>query len=178
MSYPVVIDCDGVLADFEGSFCENFGWERRRFDKLEYRYPGRAEEIGWFVQSPMTYENLDIIDTGVKIARFCENAGFDIHIVTCRPKQTEISTGWWLKQNGIPFTSLSVHTVKTGKIEMINPLFAVDDRLDVAEQLAEVGIPVFLLDWPWNQKDDLDGIIYRIETFDDFVTTFERYFDI
>ena len=175
----VILDIDGVIADFEGAFCNKFGWEYREFVKLEYRYPDRAEQINWFAASPQTYERLDIIETGIKIARFCENEGYDIRVISSRPMHMTRLTAEWLKLNRVPFSSLSLENgSKMGRIERVNPLFVVDDLLEVCEQCAELGIPSFLIDHPWNQKEDLDGIIYRIESFDEFLGAFTNYFDI
>lgn len=175
----VVIDVDNTLADFEGAFCEKFGWEHRYFSKLEYRYSYKALEIGLFVNSPKTYETLDIIELGVQIARFCENENFDINVISSRPQSTEEITGLWLKQNKIPFHFLSTEDgSKIFRIRRANPLFVVDDMLDVCEQCANLGIPSFLIDHPWNQQRDLDGIIYRVKTFEDFLEKFTLYFDV
>ena len=175
----VILDCDGVLADFEGLFCRKFGWENRWFKSLEYRYPDSAYEIGLFSQASKTYEQLDVVDIGVKIARFCENAQFDIHVVSSRPEYTLQTTGTWLKRNKIPFHYLSVENgSKLSRIKGIGPMFVVDDLLEVCEQCAEVGIPSFLIDYPWNQKDSLDGIIYRITSFEDFLEILDKYFDV
>jgi len=179
MNKSMCLDLDGVVADFEGEFCKKFGWDNREFVKLEKRYPECREEIGWFSESSKTYRELDVLDVGIRIARFCENAGIDIHVVTSRPIYTTKVTGDWLKSNKVPFDYLSVtNGVKLGIIERINPLFIVDDLLSVVEPCANVGIPSFLIDHPWNQKDDLDGIIYRIKNFDEFLAKFTLYFDM
>jgi len=174
----IVLDLDGVCADFEGAFCKKFGWDNREFVKLERRYPECEEEIGWFSQASKTYRDLEVMDVGARIARFCENEKMDIHVVTSRPIYTTQTTGEWLKVNKIPFKYLSVtNGVKLGIIERINPLFIVDDLLNVVEPCASVGIPSFLIDHPWNQKEDLDGIIYRISSFDEFLAKYTAYFD-
>lgn len=174
----VVLDCDGVLFDFEGAFCERFGWENRHLYKLEERYPEYADNITLFSEITSTYERLDIVEMGVKIARFCENEGFDIHVISSRPLYTEQVTGASLKLNKIPFHFLSTENgSKIFRIKRANPLFVVDDMLSVCEECAEAGIPSFLVDQPWNQKDDLDGIIYRVKTFVEFLDKFTWYFD-
>jgi len=178
-SNAVVLDVDGVLADFEGAFCDKFGWQYRNMTKLEYRYPAKSYEIGTFSLASRTYEYLDIVELGVKIARFCENERFNIHVISSRPAYTERITGTWLKQNKIPFHFLSTENgSKTFRIERAKPLFVVDDLLSVCEECANIEIPSFLIDQPWNQKEDLDGIIYRIKTFDDFLFVFDNYFDV
>jgi uncharacterized HAD superfamily protein len=102
--------------------------------------------------------------------------------VSSRPSHVERITGLELKRNEISFHYLSVgdewSQPKLGRISHICPLFVVDDLLSVVENCADLGIPSFLIDHPWNQKDDLDGIIYRIKTFDEFLYAYNSYFDI
>lgn len=178
-SHSVVLDIDGVLADFEGYFCYRFGWENRNLYKLEERYPKRVEEIEYFVQSPMTYSSLNLIELGAKIARFCENQGFEISIVSSRPKSAEDVTMKWLQRNKIPFNYVSVgYLNKFLVIERLNPLFIVDDLTSMVELCANYGIPSFLMAQDWNKKLDSNGIKYRIESFDEFLHIFDRYFDL
>lgn len=182
MRKDVVLDCDGVLFDFEGLFGKTFGWEKQDIVCLESRYPDKAYEIDLFVLSSKTYEQLDVLDLGVRIARFCENEKFRIHVVSSRPSHALQTTGVELKRNKIPMHYLSVddewRSPKVGRIANIQPLFIVDDMLSVVEKCADLGIPAFLIDQPWNQKDDLDGIIYRVKTFDEFLSKFNLYFDV
>ena len=175
----VVIDIDNVCADFEGSFCNKFGWENRDVVGLELRYPEHVEEIETFTWSPSTYEYLDVLDIGVRIARFCYTAGFDIYMVSSRPQDVEAITGRWLKQNKIPFHFMSVDSgSKFDRIHSIRPVFIVDDLFSVCARSADAGIPAFLIDHPWNQEDvGFHGIIYRVKKFSDFVEKFQNYFD-
>ena len=175
----VVIDIDGVLANFEGAFCEKFGWENRELVGLELRYPEHVEEIETFTWNPSTYEYLDILDIGVRIARFCYTALFDIYIVSSRPQEVEAISGRWLKQNKIPFHFMSVDSEsKMARIRRINPVFIVDDLYSVCKDASDAGIPSFLIDHPWNQENEGKyGIIYRVKKFSDFVEKYQNYFD-
>jgi len=176
MKNAVVLDCDGTVFDFEGLFCKKFGWERRHFVNLEMRYPNKAYEIELFSLSSRTYEQLDIIEMGVKIARFCDEI-FDIHFVTNRPSHTTQVTGLALKSNKIPFKYLSVgENSKIRRIQRISPLFIVEDLLSVVEPCADLGISSFLIDSPWNQKDGLHPLIHRIKTFEEFLVLYTVYF--
>lgn len=175
----VVIDLDGVVYDFERAFCEKFGWEHRELFKLEERYPDKSVEIELFSTSGRTYRELCVMEDGGKITRFCQNAGHTINIISSRPFYMKELTREALLKDKIPFHKLEVGVMhKIFKIKQLKPLFVVDDMLSVVEECAEVGIPSFLVDHPWNQKADLDGIIYRVKNFNEFLARYTDYFDV
>ena len=64
MNKQVVVDIDGVLADFEGAFVKTFGDDRRELESLEARYPSRSRSINEFVYDPHTYIHLEPIPLG------------------------------------------------------------------------------------------------------------------
>jgi hypothetical protein len=169
VSNAIVLDVDGVLADFEKAFCERFGYEKRHCVNLEERYPKDADLIDLFVNFSPVYERLDSIPMGREIAKWCNKKGFDTHIVSSRPDYITAATGMWLKRNSIPFRYLSVaNTSKVDRIIRINPLFVVEDILSTCLKCADFGIPSFLVDWPWNQCEDLPKLVKRIRNFDEF----------
>lgn len=169
----VVIDIDGVLADFEKSFCQKFGNRNRHKVKLEMRYPSMYELIKLFVDLASTYEVLDIVPVGIDIARWCKTQGFIVHIVSSRPDYTYEVTARWLQKNNIPYDHLSVDkTSKFDRIVDINPLFIVDDLLEVCIETSRIGIPSFLVDWPWNRTDNLPKLVSRINDFQGFLANF------
>lgn len=153
MNNRIVLDIDGVLADFEGSFCESFGKDKRHLVKLDARYPNKSKEIIEFVQDPNTYTDLRVLPLGRQIALWINKRGYRIEMVSSRPHSAFKITLHWLTSNGIPFDSIYVDDSepKVGEIEQINPIFAIDDLGEVAEKLAKVGIPTILISQPWNQ---------------------------
>lgn len=169
----VVLDMDGVLADFEGYFCKRFGNEKRNLTKLDERYPNKALEIDDFVLDPITYQNLYPIGLGKQIALWLDKNGFEIHIVSSRPASAYSITKNWLVRNGIPFHSLYVDNTldKVVQIHRINPAFAIDDQGFVADKLSKFGIPIILISQPWNMNfrqkypriHDFRSFLYRFE---------------
>ncbi len=169
----IIIDVDGVLADFEEKFVRTFGNTGRWKVKLEDRYPEHIDEIEWFVENPATYADLDVIPLGVKVLRLCYQSGYDIHIVSSRPAQAEQITGQWLNQNKIPFHFLSVGIKhKAQYIIQQNPIMVVEDMFDTAKQVGFRGIPVFLINQPWNQGRATG--VHRIMEFRQFEPKFQE----
>jgi len=173
-SQKAVIDMDGVLADFEGSFCKRFGNEYRNEVKLERRYPQERDAIKMFVRSPITYANLDVIPLGRQIVDWLKKGGYEIHIVSSRPWLCYQVTRTWLLTHKIPFDYLWVDNSheKADEIARRGPVFAVDDLGSVAQNLQILGIPTILFSWPWNY--DFSGIFPRISKFEQFSYQFER----
>lgn len=152
MNKTVVLDVDGVLADFEGAVTEKFGDKDRHIVKLDQRFPDKAVEIADFVFNPLTYKDLGVLPFGKHIALWLEKAGYRIDVVSSRPPLAKGITKNWLIRNGIPFDSLWVDNSedKTSVIGKIRPLFAVDDIGVIAERLAKLGIPCILIAQPYN----------------------------
>lgn len=179
MNKAAILDVDGVLADFEDAFCEKFGYNGRHLVNLEERYPEYKDEIEMFVMSSLTYESLDIIPLGVKIARWCEDNGFDIYIVSSRPAYTVKVTGLWLKQNKIPFHFLEVGVQpKINTIIRADPMFVVDDMLKVCEDCYRFNVYSVLFDQPWNQGEIPDVLVERIKDFRSFEQFIENINEI
>lgn len=170
----VVLDMDGVLADFEGYFCKKFGYEHRELAKLDDRYPDKYAEIIDFVKDPTTYSRLNIIYLGRQIAKWLDKNDFVIHIVSSRPASAYSFTQHWLNRAGIPFHSLHVDDSvdKTKIIAKIKPAFAIDDLGTVAEKLAKYDIPVLLISQPWNAS--FRKKYPRIKNFSAFLHQFKR----
>lgn len=178
-SNNVVLDIDGVLADFEKFFCQKFGNKNRHLVSLEARYPAFWDFVRVFIDMASTYENLDIVPIGVQIARWCKEHEFYVHLVSSRPSYTHETTQRWLLRNAIPYDYLSVDkTSKRARIININPLFIVDDLLEVCEQTSQIGIPSFLIDWPWNHSDNLPKMVNRIHNFSDFLGKMESFGEV
>lgn len=153
MEKAAVIDMDGVLADFEWAFCQEFGHNKREVIGLEERYPNRRAEIEEFVNDPLTYAFLKPLSTGYHIARWCRNNGFEIHIVSSRPSTTQFFevTGQWLVHHEIPFDYISLGPNKKERIIKKAPIFLVDDFFDICYMWSvRYQRRSILISWPWN----------------------------
>jgi len=100
-----------------------------------------------------------------------EDAGHRITLITGRPPTTNAASRRWLDRHEIPHASLhhldkwnrpswnhsGLPALRFDEIPALELDFAVEDSLDTAVRLVEeFGIPVALMDRPWNR--DLDGV--------------------
>ncbi len=168
MNRKIILDIDGVLADFEGAFCEEFGYDRRELVSLESRYPNQARRINKFINDGFVYKNLKPIQLGLDIADFLNENGFDIHIVTSRPFGLDSVTRGWLKRHGVNFSTYTSDRSKTGTIALAKPLCAVDDLFSVHQTLLKHNIPTIIVSQPWNNY--IGENTRRINSLGEFVS--------
>lgn len=171
MNKKVVVDIDGVLADFEYAFCQEFGSERRELVSLQSRYPNKARQITEFINDWRVYQDLNPIPLGLNICTYLDDEGFDTYIVTARPLGFESLTRAWLKRQGVNFTSFILDQSKTGRIAVLKPLCAVDDLFSVHKALLHHNIPTILVAHPWNNYIGENTI--RVHDITEFVVAFE-----
>lgn len=171
MNRRVVVDVDGVLADFERYFCKTFGWERRELAHLESRYPKQAREIVEFLNDPMTYKDLEPIQFGLSIVDYLNRAGFEVHIVTGRPFGMEQLTKLWLGRHGVKYVGFKSNVRKVGEIVSVRPLCAIDDLFTIHQALLFHNIKTLLVASPWNKYIGED--IHRVA----YISQVQQYFD-
>jgi hypothetical protein len=161
-----VLDLDGVLADFEGKFCEVFGYDHRDLIKLEERYPERAKEIAEFTANPETYQSLEPIELGLKIAKYLTLNHFKVCLVSSRPSSCQVTTIRWVNQFNIEHEWLIINPKnKMESIKKINPLFAVDDIPSIAEQCEQAKIRAMLVKQPWNENSGFPVLLEDMAQF-------------
>lgn len=166
-----VVDIDGVLADFEGYFCEIFGCANRHVVNLQQRYPYlKSSAVSSFVQDRESYKYLDPIQVGLDIVGWLNNQGVVIHIVSSRPVGTTRITQKWLLDYHVPYSSLTVKTDKISVIKALKPALVVDDIIGVVEDCYRAGIPGILVKQPWNET----SFFPRVENINDFICAFMR----
>ncbi len=172
MNRDVVVDIDGVLADFEGEFVRTFGDDRRELESLESRYPNSGSRISQFVNNPLTYKNLKPISLGLAVVDFLNDNGYDVNIVTSRPLDTEWVTHRWLKRWGVDFLSFEVYPNKIHRIAEISPICAIDDLISVSRHLEPYNVPVLMMQHPWNWFYEHKNRVFS--NINQFMTAFDK----
>ena len=172
MNKQIVVDIDGVLADFEGAFVKTFGDNRRELESLEARYPSRLRSINDFINDPHTYINLEPIELGLTIVDYLNEQGYEVNIITSRPLDTEWVTRRWLKNNDVHYLSFGVYPNKTRRISEIQPLCAIDDLISVSRRLEPYNVPVLIMQHPWNWFYEYKQRVFS--NINQFMTAFNK----
>jgi len=171
MNNRVVVDMDNVLADFDGAFCLEFGYERRELVSLESRYPDKARSIVKFINDSFVYQHLNPIQLGLDICKWLNDNNYEVAIVTGRPFGFDRINQDWLKRHGVKYSSYVSDIPKTGRIINMQPVCAVDDLFSVQQALSSHFIPTIIVAQPWNRYSFED--MQRISTLDQFIESFE-----
>ena len=152
----IAVDIDGVLADFESKFCEDFGEDNRHMYSLAARYPEIDPElIEEWVKNPENYVDLAPIFGGLLFVRQAHQRGWYILLVTSRDKSLREVTRNWLAKYGVVYNEIMFTRAKALTIQdydNLNPTrpvkIVVDDSVSVLESLPDK----FSVAWeqPWN----------------------------
>jgi 5'(3')-deoxyribonucleotidase len=152
----LVIDLDGVCADFHGALIEHVGPPRDiRGWGFEEWYPEAAlrEKAEAFTADPESYRNLALLPACKKTLNALHNAGHRLIAVTARPKEAEEVTKEWCHRNlrGL-FHEIRVvgPEEKVGKILDIHPHLILDDNSKTCQALREKGLYAIMFSQPWN----------------------------
>jgi len=159
------LDIDGILADSDPAF-------RAHMQKLFQRPFLRKDVVCFDYQQCFDFsetqfslfwatftkqgkwEKIKIIK-GVKpfLAHFRSK---DIFVITARPLELKKQTMAWLKKNKIAYKKLIFmsreskhHDVLLHKLKFD---YFIEDRFEFSKDLADLGIKVLLLNYPWNLK--------------------------
>lgn len=92
----------------------------------------------------------------------------DIYIITAREEQYGLETREWLKKHGLPYDELLLlgsHDKKEACLEKKLHVL-VEDTLEIGVEVSAAGVPVLLMDAPYNQGP-LPGLVYRKRSWDE-----------
>jgi uncharacterized HAD superfamily protein len=199
----IYVDLDDVLSETGRTFLEvlttQFGKQVEWDDILDYDLGvslGLDEaELTRFmhaVHRPEVLSSVEPMAGSLDVLTEWTGLGYEIEVVTGRPKATEGVSQQWLQAQAMPHHSL-IHVDKYAwEEELLGtsagvPLvqlagngycLAVEDSAEVAIHLTEIlDAPVVVLDRPWNRRrlDDhanLDGRIVRCDSWQEI---FERF---
>lgn len=162
----VVMDIDGVLADFEGRLVQHlvmrFGDEAiadRSFYSLERRYNSKNPEVIGeairFVNDPNSYYSLEEHDGAIQFVETLMVHGHKILYLSSRPKNAYMFTRRWLSKK-ISDMFLNLFTGIEDKAHFLSDLgesveFVVEDSPVQIKELKEAGFTVACWSQPWNE---------------------------
>lgn len=141
----IAVDIDGVLADFESKFCEDFGANNRYIYELEKRYPEIDRElIREYVENPENYIDLAPIFGGLLFTRQAHARGWYILLVTSRSTKLREVTKSWLEKYGVVYNELIFSKNKKEAIADYDAIYpsrkvaiVVDDSVKVLKSMPD-----------------------------------------
>jgi uncharacterized HAD superfamily protein len=122
---------------------------------------------------------LSPVNEAIQTIRVWADEGYDIGLVTGRPPWTTDSSLAWLDRHSVPHSSFTV-VDKYGRYDITGTsairledlaarryAWAVEDSLPIAQFLgSRMGLPVLLVDRPWNRVGDMHSNIVRHTDWD------------
>jgi uncharacterized HAD superfamily protein len=179
------IDIDEVLADqlsslirfHNDSFGTTLARDHFRSSKFWETWGGTREEairkVYDFYQTPY-FRDIQPVD-GSKEAVGRLSRDHELHLVTGRQNDIATLTQDWIRRHfpnrfsGIHFANhYSNNGFPQSKAEICDALgieFLIEDTLDYALECARPNRKILLLDYPWNQTNDLPEGIHRVHSW-------------
>ena len=179
----IYVDLDDVLCHAARHFLliveRDFG-KRIEYEQLTNFDVGHAcglsaaerDELYRIVHRSDELLSMEPIDEAIAVLSNWIERGYEIAIVTGRPPEcAEVSRGWLMKHRITHhsfvvvdkygrFAADSERAISLGALSFRRFCWAVEDSLPMARFLAgRMHIPVALLDRPWNQCDEENGIV-------------------
>ncbi|RPF49486.1 deoxypyrimidine-specific 5' nucleotidase type C protein (NT5C) [Thermodesulfitimonas autotrophica] len=81
--------------------------------------------------------------------------------VTCRPREAEFVTKRWLELHGFPFAPVFFCQGPEDKLraaKAVGASLALEDDPEAAKLYVQAGIPVLLVDWPYNRHLEIPDV--------------------
>lgn len=175
-SPPIYVDMDDVLCEtargllsvLEREFDRRVAFDQIHDFDLTVSFgltPNELERFFALVHRPEPLLALDPLPGAIETVRAWSAAGAEIAVVTGRPAHTRDISRRWLERHGVPHRELTFvdkygRAGSASEDEEVLPLeslrrdsyrLAVEDSLPTARFLAERGMPVLLVDRPWNR---------------------------
>ena len=111
------------------------------------------------------------VQSGGKTAMEWLHQHYRIVIITARHPNSRPQTLEWLHRHEIPFDELHFSGDKTDVAEHI--ILAVDDHPEHVQGYSNQGIPVFLMDQPWNQNFSAP-LVTRVSNWDSILECMQQ----
>jgi uncharacterized HAD superfamily protein len=192
MHMHIGLDLDEVLAGFIDQFVvyynQRFGTKLRKTDFTEYEMShtlGRGmeetTEIVYDFYDSLYFLGIPPVYGAINgVARLHDS--HQVSVVTGRPAALEMKTRIWLEErflNGFQHIVFGNHYAREGisieKSELCRSLsinLLVEDSPAYATECATAGIPVLLMDRPWNRNGPLPSNVTRVYDWEDVLDYF------
>jgi len=170
-------DCDEILADFVGPYLEmvndHFGAQLTAEDLADYYVEKTLgvdrSEVQVVLNEAWKSENLINIPAypeGITALNKIKEAGHEIHIITSRGPEIRDTTKRWLKKHGVKYDTLTLtgHTNKYEPAQKLKLDYFVEDNPRHANSVAELGVSVFVPEYPWNRHKEMHENATRIKS--------------
>ena len=188
----IAVDLDDTLADSLASFIEFYNGNHK--EKLKHE-DFTAYTLNEIMGMPKEEENklLEEFDNSryydeIKplkeaveaISKLSEK--HKIIIITSRPEKFEKKTREWVQKNfpkikEIIFTRKEYSVKHIKKCDICKEIKAdilIDDNLAYALDCEKAGVSAILIDYPWNQNNNLGKLITRVKSWDEIIKVIER----
>lgn len=131
------------------------------------------------VQIPFIYNNTIVNESVVNAVKRINNISTNIYYITARPTELKRATKKWLKTNGFPRPENLVFSddFGDGKVTAVKRFgcnYYVEDRIGHALDISESGIPVFLVNQPYNIGHEINNNIKRVQDVQDVADILEN----
>lgn len=153
----IMVDIDGVLADWETPMCDAFGYINRHMYSPYDRYPDVPRDlIDEYISNPHSYEDLAPIFGGILFCRQATMRGWYVLLCTSRPDTASVSvyTENWLRKYGVSYNELRFSKNKRKEIENFdsqNPdkpvRIVVDDSVSVLQSMPDKYCVAWMQEW-------------------------------
>lgn len=183
------VDLDDVLLDFTEHLLRfvntRYGTRHQRKDSFNFNLEKVWNEPKEIVDQKIlefyrSSEHVQAMPFPDAIGGICalKAAGHELHLITSKPDSLKDVTEKWLDTH-FPRSFTGVHFMNefhgTGKkrtkaevCKLLGVELFIDDALHNARNIAAVGIPVLLLDAPWNQEEVIPPIT-RVKSWEEIV---------
>lgn len=192
----IYVDCDDVIAESTSAYIDiidrEFGIKRTFEDissfDLKVSFGMTQEQFNHFfevVHSRAEIMKFKPIEGAIETLTEWMSQGHEVSIITGRITDAYTSTLDWLAMYKVPYNHFCIvdkysrpemDTSIAKPLEFLHSIdidFAVEDSLTMAKYLADkLGVPVALIDRPWNQGNSLNPLITRVSNWSDVKRVF------
>ena len=179
-SGTVAVDIDNVIADTDplirGIIRAICGISLEREDIVQFAYSEALvakgldqcearrveDEALWIFHDKACAEAMPV-DGAVEALNALSGAGLSIVVATCRLPSCEGLTRMWLRQAGVPYDKLLFVGEKAE--HCLEWAVLVEDAAHHALAVAQRGVPICLLDHPWNRSLAPHPLILRADNW-------------